>query len=191
MALARFWLRVGEFRVGDRFEYEPQPTVVVNIMGCGTLSFRPAGLLVDIQGRYRFKPLWKTDVIVWRDVRCETAHLQTPEAGGYTGVEHDDADIARVQGSSVVRPSHSLSTPTVRQDLLTRSPLMPIVHWPSFSQQLIAREDERSDTWRAFLLSLGEYLRRSPSILNTQYAHPSRVLHHPASPLFPRFHLCP
>jgi hypothetical protein len=35
------------------------------------------------------------------------------------------------------------------------SPLMPIVHWPTFSQQLVAREDEKSETWRAFLLSLG------------------------------------
>jgi len=32
---------------------------------------------------------------------------------------------------------------------------MPIVHWPTFSQQLVAREDEKSETWRAFLLSLG------------------------------------
>lgn len=39
---------------------------------------------------------------------------------------------------------------------LTDSPLMPVVHWPTFSQQLVAREDERSDTWRAFVLSLGE-----------------------------------
>jgi hypothetical protein len=40
--------------------------------------------------------------------------------------------------------------------MLTISPLMPIVHWPTFSQQLVAREDEKSETWRAFLLSLGK-----------------------------------
>jgi hypothetical protein len=33
---------------------------------------------------------------------------------------------------------------------------MPVLHWPTFSQQLVAREDERSDSWRAFVLSLGE-----------------------------------
>jgi hypothetical protein len=38
------------------------------------------------------------------------------------------------------------------------SPLMPIVHWPTFSQQLVAREDEKSETWRAFLLSLGTFI---------------------------------
>ena len=42
---------------------------------------------------------------------------------------------------------------------LMYSPLMPIVHWPTFSQQLVAREDEKSDTWRAFLLSLGKSSR--------------------------------
>ena len=34
---------------------------------------------------------------------------------------------------------------------------MPVVHWPTFSQQLVARQDERSDAWRAFLLSLTAY----------------------------------
>lgn len=34
---------------------------------------------------------------------------------------------------------------------------MPVIHWPTFSQQLIAREDERSDAWRAFLLALVAY----------------------------------
>jgi hypothetical protein len=43
--------------------------------------------------------------------------------------------------------------------MLTLSPLMPIVHWPTFSQQLVAREDEKSETWRAFLLSLGKLVR--------------------------------
>lgn len=38
----------------------------------------------------------------------------------------------------------------------TSSALMPVVHWPTFSQQLVAREDERSDAWRAFVLSLGQ-----------------------------------
>jgi hypothetical protein len=42
--------------------------------------------------------------------------------------------------------------------VLMNSPLMPIVHWPTFSQQLVAREDEKSETWRAFLLSLGTLL---------------------------------
>jgi hypothetical protein len=54
---------------------------------------------------------------------------------------------------------------------------MPIVHWPTFSQQLVAREDEKSETWRAFLLSLGTaFLNQKMSKLTR-----SDILHHPAS----------
>ncbi|BEJ09056.1 hypothetical protein CcaverHIS641_0511500 [Cutaneotrichosporon cavernicola] len=37
------------------------------------------------------------------------------------------------------------------------SPLMPCVHWPSFVQQLVAREDERNRHWRAFVFALLAY----------------------------------
>jgi hypothetical protein len=70
--------------------------------------------------------------------------------------------------------------------VLTRSPLLPIVHWPSFSQQLIAREDERSDHWRAFLLSLGERTRIAGS---GSRLTASGILHHPAPTLLA--HLSP
>ncbi|GMK59762.1 hypothetical protein CspeluHIS016_0803680 [Cutaneotrichosporon spelunceum] len=36
-------------------------------------------------------------------------------------------------------------------------PLMPCVHWPSFVQQLVAREDERNRRWRAFVFALLAY----------------------------------
>ncbi|RSH77295.1 uncharacterized protein EHS24_003605 [Apiotrichum porosum] len=36
-------------------------------------------------------------------------------------------------------------------------PLMPIVHWPTFVQQLVARHDERDRRWRAFVFSLLAY----------------------------------
>ncbi|BEI85681.1 hypothetical protein CcaverHIS002_0510820 [Cutaneotrichosporon cavernicola] len=36
-------------------------------------------------------------------------------------------------------------------------PLMPCVHWPSFVQQLVAREDERNRHWRAFVFALLAY----------------------------------
>lgn len=35
---------------------------------------------------------------------------------------------------------------------------MPVVHWPTFVQQLISREDERNRRWRAFVFSLCELL---------------------------------
>lgn len=46
---------------------------------------------------------------------------------------------------------------------------MPIVHWPTFSQQLVAREDEKSETWRAFLLSLGRFRQRT-SLITVTYS---------------------
>ncbi|WVQ69634.1 uncharacterized protein L199_007854 [Kwoniella botswanensis] len=36
-------------------------------------------------------------------------------------------------------------------------PLLPVLHWPTFLQRLMSREDERSRSWRAFLLSLVAY----------------------------------
>ncbi|OWZ26826.1 hypothetical protein C347_06473 [Cryptococcus neoformans AD2-60a] len=36
-------------------------------------------------------------------------------------------------------------------------PLLPVMHWPTFLQLLMSREDERSQTWRAYLLSLVAY----------------------------------
>ncbi|WVQ96940.1 hypothetical protein IAU59_004049 [Kwoniella sp. CBS 9459] len=36
-------------------------------------------------------------------------------------------------------------------------PLLPVMHWPTFLQHLMSREDERSRTWRAYLLSLAAY----------------------------------
>lgn len=40
---------------------------------------------------------------------------------------------------------------------------MPIVHWPTFVQQLVARHDERDRRWRAFVFSLrtSAYTRQS------------------------------
>nr|XP_031857878.1 uncharacterized protein CI109_006750 [Kwoniella shandongensis]KAA5524950.1 hypothetical protein CI109_006750 [Kwoniella shandongensis] len=35
--------------------------------------------------------------------------------------------------------------------------LCPVMHWPTFLQLLMSREDERSKTWRAYLLSLVSY----------------------------------
>lgn len=64
---------------------------------------------------------------------------------------------------------------------LIPSPLMPIVHWPTFSQQLVAREDEKSETWRAFLLSLGTCLGR----ISTQGLTDSDILDHPATSISP------
>ena len=64
---------------------------------------------------------------------------------------------------------------------LISSPLMPIVHWPTFSQQLVAREDEKSETWRAFLLSLGTCLGR----ISTQRLTDSDILDHPATSISP------
>jgi len=61
------------------------------------------------------------------------------------------------------------------------SPLMPIVHWPTFSQQLVAREDEKSETWRAFLLSLGteSAFREDPQLTL------SHLLDHPTPKIRP------
>lgn len=36
-----------------------------------------------------------------------------------------------------------------------RSPLLPLMHWPSFSQLLISRHDKQDIVFRCFLLSLG------------------------------------
>ncbi|OCF39722.1 hypothetical protein I317_06446 [Kwoniella heveanensis CBS 569] len=36
-------------------------------------------------------------------------------------------------------------------------PLLPVMHWPTFLQLLMSREDERNQTWRAYLLSLVAY----------------------------------
>ena len=58
------------------------------------------------------------------------------------------------------------------------SPLMPIVHWPTFSQQLVAREDEKSETWRAFLLSLGT---ESAFRADLQLTSSSHLLDHPTA----------
>ena len=37
------------------------------------------------------------------------------------------------------------------------SPRLPIVHWPSFSQQLVMRRDKQDLPFRAFLYSLGMF----------------------------------
>ncbi len=34
---------------------------------------------------------------------------------------------------------------------------MPCVHWPSFVQRLVARDDERNRRWRAFVFALLSY----------------------------------
>lgn len=91
-------------------------------------------------------------------------------------MERDHEDSARISRASLV--SHLMSGLAQPGKLLTRSPLMPIVHWPTFSQQLVAREDEKSDTWRAFLLSLGEHKESSNQVTP---ANPSSdILDHPA-----------
>lgn len=65
-------------------------------------------------------------------------------------------------------------------------PLMAVVHWPSFSQQLIAREDEKSETWRAFLFSLG----RSSLAVNDVLIRSSRIRCHSVTSLCSHIRPC-
>lgn len=36
------------------------------------------------------------------------------------------------------------------------SPLLPLMHWPTFSQHLVSRRDRHDETFRIFLMSLSE-----------------------------------
>lgn len=77
------------------------------------------------------------------------------------------------------------------------SPLLPVMHWPTFLQLLMSREDERSQTWRAYLLSLGASLHNLNHYTSLSAAIPvwridspgrclyipSGIFYHPAAPI--------
>lgn len=70
------------------------------------------------------------------------------------------------------------------------SPLLPVMHWPTFLQLLMSREDERSQTWRAYLLSLGASLHNLNHYTSLSAAIP-RMAHRLSRPLliYPQWHI--